>query len=172
METLSLEEENTLLRHELRRVEIELETLRATHAILRSEYAREHVLAEELIHLRAQCAQLRAELRGVARQAIANMYLEVTEALRAVEAEAEAEEEEEEEEEAIPARHIFENHVATEKAKGSECAILLTPLKDSASVTVSTTCGHIFDTAAFMTWNTTNTECPVCRTPVTSTYIF
>lgn len=166
METLSLEEENTLLRHELRRAEIELETLRATHAILRSEYAREHVLAEELIHLRAQCAQLRAELRGVARQAITDMYLEVTEALRAAEAEGE------EEEDAVPARHIFENHVATEKAKGSECAILLAPLKDSASVTVSTTCGHIFDTAAFMTWNTTNTECPVCRTPVTSTYIF
>jgi hypothetical protein len=168
METLSLEEENTLLRHELRRVEIELETLRATHAILRSEYAREHVLAEELIHLRAQYAQVRAELRSVARQSIASMYLEVTEALRAVEVEAEREEEEE----AAPARHIFENHVAAEKAKGSECAILLTPLKDSASVTVSTTCGHIFDTAAFTTWNTTNTECPVCRTPVTSTYIF
>ena len=165
METLSLEEENTLLRHELRRAKIELETLRAKHAILRSEYAREHVLAEELIYLRAQCAQLRAELRGVARQAIADMYLEVTEALRVVEEEGDAEAEAE----TIPARRIFENHVLTEKAKGTECPILLCPLHECASVTVSTTCGHIFDAESFISWNKTHMDCPVCRVPVEST---
>jgi len=169
METLSLEEENTLLRHELRRAKIELETLRAKHAILRSEYAREHVLAEELIHLRAQYAQLRAELRGVARQSIASMYLEVTEALRAAEEERDAEAETEAETETIPARRIFENHVATEKAKGTECPILLCPLHECASVTVSSTCGHIFDAESFLLWNKTHMDCPVCRVPVEST---
>jgi hypothetical protein len=166
MQTLSLAEENELLHRELEHVVIELETLRATHAILRSEYAREHVLAEELAYLRAQCAQLRADRdtqRSISRQAITDMYLGATTRITtALSAAAEV----------TPARHIFENHITAEKTKGTECSILLTPLRDSASVTVSTTCGHIFDTIAFTTWNATHTECPVCRTPITLTYIF
>lgn len=160
METPSLSEENTLLRQELQHVATEMDILRATHAILRSEYAREHVLADELVRTRILCTQLRADQRNMARQAITDMYLGATRITAALSATV------------TPARHIFENHIAAEKAKGTECAILLTPLKDSASVTVSTTCGHIFDTAAFTTWHTMHTECAVCRTPVTSTYVF
>ena len=72
----------------------------------------------------------------------------------------------------IPARFIYENHVTAEKAKGTECPILMSPLQTCPSVTVSTTCGHIFDTGAFATWNNTHKKCPVCRVPVESTYIF
>ena len=71
----------------------------------------------------------------------------------------------------IPARFIYENHVTAEKTKGTKCPILMSPLQTCTSVTVSTTCGHIFDTGAFATWNNTHKKCPVCRVPVESTYI-
>ena len=112
---------------------------------VRSENARleaERVLSHELTHLRAECARLRKE-RNAARHkpAVAS----------------------------IP-RFILENHVSAEKAKRTECPMLMVPLSECRSVTVSTVCGHIFDTEAFKTWN--RDHCAVCRTQIGETAVF
>ena len=73
---------------------------------------------------------------------------------------------------AVIPKFILENHVAAEKAKGAECPMLMVPLSECRSVTVSTVCGHIFDTEAFKTWNRDHRECAVCRTQIGDTAVF
>ena len=119
------------------------------------------IFAAELETLRVECARLRAERDAHQRnsqEAISRMW-KAQQKTASTSATA-------------PPRFVFENHVVAEKTKGTDCPILMSPLSDCGSVTVSTTCGHIFDTAAFKVWNKDHKECPVCRVCVGSTHVF
>jgi hypothetical protein len=112
---------------------------------IRAENAR--LEAHNVANLQAECARLRAERNT---------------AIRALRAKTPT----------VVPRYILENHVAAEKAKRTDCPILMVPLSECDSVTVSTACGHIFDTDAFKTWSKDHRECAVCRTIVGDTATF
>jgi hypothetical protein len=126
-------------------------SLTAENTLLRSGL---EIFADELEALRLECARLRSERDTYAARVAANerAYHRATTTITPV------------------ARFVFENHVNAEKAKGTDCPILLSPLSECASVTVSTTCGHVFDTTAFKMWN--KSHCPVCRASVSATHTF
>ncbi len=139
----SLSEENLILRQGLQIFASEMEQIRAENARLEAEAA----VAHNVANLQAECARLRAERNT---------------AIRALRAKTPT----------VVPRYILENHVAAEKAKRTDCPILMVPLSECDSVTVSTVCGHIFDTDAFKTWSKDHRECAVCRTIVGDTATF
>jgi hypothetical protein len=62
---------------------------------------------------------------------------------------------------------VYANHFAAEAVRGSECPITMEPLASIKDAIVSVTCGHIFQKAAFETWQKTCNTCPSCRSLVT-----
>lgn len=62
---------------------------------------------------------------------------------------------------------VYENHVSAEQAKGTQCPITMTDLKDCEAITLIKDCFHIFDKNALAQWFTTHDECPTCRTKIT-----
>ena len=129
----------------------QMTSLTEENTILRSGL---QIFADELEAMRTECTRLRLERDTYAARVAANERAAHRTITTTV----------------TTARFAFENHVNAEKAKGMDCPILLSPLSDCASVTVSTTCGHAFDTTAFKMWN--KGHCPVCRAPVSVTHTF
>ena len=62
---------------------------------------------------------------------------------------------------------VYENHVSAEQAKGTQCPITMTDLKDCEAISLIKDCFHIFDKNALAQWFTTHDECPTCRTKIT-----
>jgi hypothetical protein len=62
---------------------------------------------------------------------------------------------------------VYENHVSAEQAKGTQCPITMTELRDCNAITLIKDCFHIFDKTALAQWFTTHDDCPTCRTKIT-----
>jgi len=65
---------------------------------------------------------------------------------------------------------VYSNHAKVELDKGTECPITMVPLSSCKRVSVSMSCGHIYESKAITAWtNVTgahDAKCPTCRTPI------
>lgn len=91
-------------------------------------------------------------------------------------ADAREEEEPQAEEPSYPS-FVYENHLAYEIQKGTECPITFEPLSKMESVAVSPSCGHLFEQEALKAWGKAQLDagkpivCPVCRKAVSGILI-
>jgi hypothetical protein len=63
---------------------------------------------------------------------------------------------------------VYKNHASAEAAKGTQCPITMTDLKDCQTISLIKDCFHIFDKTALAQWLTNHNDCPTCRTKMTS----